>query len=67
MEKSSFLISDSIRQVVEYHHAGDKESALNFASLVVWRINQYGSWLTDSEITLIDKCLKFKPRRRKSL
>lgn len=67
MEKSSFLISDSLQQTLEYAKAGDKESALNFASLVVWRINQYGSWLTDSETDLIDKCLKFKPRRRKSL
>ena len=67
MEKSSFLITDSIAQVLEYDKAGDKESALNFASLVVWRITQYGSWLTEGEILLIDRCLKFKPRRRKTL
>lgn len=66
MENSRFLITDSIRQTSEYVKAGDKESAFNFASLVVWRVEQYKSWLTDLEAAFIDKCLKFKPTRRRT-
>lgn len=66
MENSRFLITDSIRQTSEYVKAGDKESAFNFASLVVWRVDQYKSWLTDLESAFIDKCLKFKPTRRRT-
>ncbi len=61
-----FLISDSIRQTVEYARSGQKENAFNFASLVVWRVDQYKSWLTDIEAAFIDKCLQFKPSRRRS-
>jgi hypothetical protein len=64
MESSRFLITDSIAKVAEYVSNGDKESAFNFASLVVWRVGQYESWMTDNESAFIDKCLKFKPRRR---
>jgi hypothetical protein len=65
MENSRFLISDSLRQTMEFVHAGDRESAFNFASLVVWRVDQYKSWLTDSESAFIDKCLHQKPIRRR--
>lgn len=66
MEDSKFLITDSIRQTADHAASGDKESAFNFASLVVWRVNQYKSWLTDIESAFIDKCLQFKPTRRRT-
>lgn len=61
-----FLISDSVRQTLDHAKAGDKEMAFNFASLVVWRVDQYKSWLTDKESAFIDKCLQFKPTRRRT-
>lgn len=60
-----FLISDSLRQTIDHVRSGNKEQAFNFASLVVWRVGQYSSWLTDKESAFIDKCLQFKPTRRR--
>jgi len=62
---SRFLISDSIRQTVEYARLGEEENAFNFASLVVWRVDQYGSWLTDSESAFINTILSAPSRRRR--
>ena len=60
-----FLISDSIRQTVEYARSGQKENAFNFASLVVWRVEQHKAWLTDAESAFIDNVLATTVRRRR--
>jgi len=35
--------------------------AFNFASLVVWRVDQNKLWLSESEDIFISLCLAFKP------
>lgn len=64
MDRNSFLITDSIAKTVQLVRVGDLESAYNFASLVVWRVQQHGSWMTEFETAFIDKCL-VKPRRKR--
>lgn len=66
METSSrFLITDSIHQTVQFVRLGEQENAFNYASLVVWRVEQYKSWLTDSETEFIDRVLSTPSRRRR--
>lgn len=69
MESSSrFLITDSVAETLKFYESGDRENAFNFASLVVWRVDRYQSWLTVSESEFIDLCLAYKTvrKRRKS-
>ena len=56
-----FLISDTVQQTWTYSNAGDQEMAFNFASLVVWRVDQNKLWLSESEDMFISLCLAFKP------
>jgi hypothetical protein len=66
MERSRFLISESVNRTWELVQAGKKEDAFNFASLVLWRVEHHQSWLTDKELHFISLCLAFRPRRRRT-
>lgn len=58
----AFLISDSIAETLRHAESGDSESAFNFASLVVWRVDHHKAWLSDGEWIFINHCLGTRPK-----
>lgn len=63
---STFLITDSINQTRKHSEIGDTETAYNYASLVMWRIDYHKSWLTDGENIFITHCLQYPPKKKRS-
>ena len=62
---SRFTITDTVSEVVRCLKENDTEMAGNYASLVLWRVEHHGSWLTDSEHSLVAKLIPNVPKARR--
>lgn len=62
---SRFTITDTVSEVLRCLKESDTEMATNYASLVLWRVEHHGSWLTDNEHDLVAKLIPDPPKARR--